>query len=115
MTPDEIRAAHPATYDAIVAIGEQRERQRVCQLLDFGAQGIDCALAHDAIRSGEPLTAELSARFFRDALRRRSIDDRQSECDAAAAAVADTRVTPPGDGRAAVADELERMMGGPRT
>ena len=74
-----LKASHRDLYDAVVEIGRTAERDRVCAHLELAAESGDNELAHTAILEGQEVTATISARHMRAAMRKNQIDLRQED------------------------------------
>src|SRR5690606_39031544 len=73
---------------AAVERGVKQERDRVLAHLQLGESSGDMATAVAAIRSGDGLTLELTARYQSAAMNRSDRNKRQGESDATATTVA---------------------------
>lgn len=83
MTLEELKAQHPAVYNAAVAEGTKQERDRVCAHLTLGEQSGDRKTAQEAIESGDGLTASIHAKYIAASWARRDVDAAQSDSDSA--------------------------------
>jgi ClpP class serine protease len=92
MTEEELRAQHPALYEAVFNKGKDAgctaERKRVIEHVDSFEVSGDQKTTFEAIKNGEPMTHALMLKHLAASKNRRDIDDRQSESDAAGAAAA---------------------------
>lgn len=84
---DNDARASAATLDATEARGVASERKRVLEHLELAEMSGDMAIALEAIRAGDPVTVMHSHRHLKAAENRADRRSRQSESDAATAAV----------------------------
>lgn len=109
MTLEELKAQHPALYQAVVELGVKQERDRVCAHLQGGemsgaaAGGLKIAL--EAIRAGGDLTQTASMQYLTAAHNKRDIEARNEDDDAVTEAT--KAVKPP---KKAV-DEMDKLQG----
>ncbi len=111
MTLDELKAKHPALYNAIrqeghdaasalteaaVTAATDAERDRVNAHLISGEASGDMKTALKAIEDGSAMTQKLQASYFAAGMNRRDTDDRQGDADDASSASDDA--TPPAAG-----------------
>jgi ClpP class serine protease len=98
MTKEELRAQHPALYEAVFnegkAQGGSDERKRVSDHLDAFEVSGDQKTAFDAIRAGDPMTHGLMLKHLAAGRNRKDVDDRQADSDTAGAKVAGTSGKP---------------------
>jgi hypothetical protein len=126
MTESELRAQHPDLFAALdkkseataatakadgLKEGAEQERKRCTDHLKVGAASGDVEAAHKAIASGATL-ADMQADYLAASMKRNAIAARQEETDTAGAAANGAKATENKSGRDAVADELEKLMGG---
>lgn len=90
MTLEELKAQHPAVYNAAVAEGTKQERDRVCAHLTLGEQSGDRKTALDAINAGEGLTATYQAKYMAASMNRRDTEATQNDSDEAGEALNNT-------------------------
>jgi ClpP class serine protease len=96
MTREQLKAAHPEVYAAIVAEGEAAgeargvagERDRVTAHLTMGEASGDMKTALSAIADGSGMTASLQAKYLAAGMNRSAIVARETEGAAAAAVTA---------------------------
>lgn len=84
---EELRAQHPELYTAAVAKGANDERDRVVSHLTMGEASGDMTTAVAAIKDGSGMTGALQAAYMAAGMKRGAISARQSESDAAGAAL----------------------------
>jgi ClpP class serine protease len=113
MTSEELKAAYPATFSAIHALGVAQERDRIRAHLKFGEQSGDMKTALTAVKDGSELTMELMATYLTSSKSRIETAAWQADSDAAGkvldgAAPATEAGRDLGD---EVADRIERHMG----
>ena len=83
MTPEELKAEHPALFKSVVELGVEQERDRVCAHLTGGemsgsaVSGLKIAL--EAIRAGSDLTQTASMRYLTAAHNKRDIEARDED------------------------------------
>jgi hypothetical protein len=92
MNEEELRAQHPALYEAIVAKGEAqgiaKERKRVNAHLKLGDSSGATKVARDAIASGASvLDEDIHAEYLSAGMKKNASVSRQSESETAGAAV----------------------------
>lgn len=83
MTPEDLRVQHRETYDAVMQLGVNQERDRVVAHVTMGETCGDMAIATEAIRSGDAMTQTLTARYLAAAVNRKDRSTRQDEAEAA--------------------------------
>lgn len=120
MTKDQLKAAHPELYAALieegreagkaegVKLGAAEERDRVKAHLTLGEASGDMKTALEAVASGEGLTAAVQAKYLAANMNRKAVDARQADSDAAAAA-ADKAVGSGGSTSGAAADPADQV------
>ena len=111
MTLDELKAKHPALYNAIrqeghdeasalteaaVTAATDAERDRVNAHLISGEAAGDMKTALKAIEEGSAMTQTLQASYFKASLNRQDSNDRQDDADDAASASGDADPANPG-------------------
>lgn len=113
MTKEELKAQHPELYAAIHAQGVSDERDRVCAHLTLGDSSGDMKTAIEAVTNGVEMTQTLTAKYLSAGMRRNEQTARQTESDAAGAAVAGVAPAPAAEdfGDRVVAS-LKKMNGG---
>jgi ClpP class serine protease len=118
MTKDEMKAQHPELFSAVLEDGKkagtESERKRVLDHLELGEASGDLKIARKAIETGATV-ADTQASYLAAHMRRDEQGKRQQDSEAAGEALAGaSRPDPKSDGgREAVANEVERLMGGP--
>jgi ClpP class serine protease len=70
----QLKTEHPAVYEAAVAIGRDKERDRVCAHLKMGAESGDMETAVTAITDGSDMTMTLTATYM-SAARNKALTD----------------------------------------
>jgi ClpP class serine protease len=127
MTEAELRAQHPELFAALdkkhetavasakadgIKEGTDTERKRVLGHIKLGDAAGDLKMAHDAIASGAS-TADVHDDYLAARMRRGAVENRQTETDTANAAADGAKAAEAKGARELVADEVERLMGGP--
>lgn len=86
MDLDTLKAEHPETYRAALAVGASEERDRVTAHLTLGQSSGDMDTAIKAVEDGSEMTATLQAKYMAAGMRAGAMEDREKESDEAAAA-----------------------------
>jgi hypothetical protein len=122
-----LRAQHPELFAALdkkhetavasakadgIKEGTDTERKRVLGHIKLGDAAGDLKMAHDAIASGAS-TADVHDDYLAARMRRGAVENRQTETDTANAAADGAKAAEAKGARELVADEVERLMGGP--
>lgn len=93
MDINELKAKHPATYQAAVEEGQNKERDRVGAHLTMGAASGDMKTAIAAVEDGSAMTATLQAKYMTAGMNRNDVSARQDDdADAGGADNADENV-----------------------
>lgn len=90
-----LKAQHPDLAEALRAEGVASERERVTAHLILADASGDTATAIEAIKAGSPVDQLVQAKHLAAAIKARDVSTRQSESDAAAAALDGAKTTTP--------------------
>ncbi|MDZ7922693.1 MAG: ATP-dependent Clp protease proteolytic subunit [Marinagarivorans sp.] len=93
-----LQAQHRAVYDAAVAVGVTKERDRVGAHLTAGTMSGDIETAINAAKDGTEMTQTLSIQYLMAAANRRDTQSRVSDDTSAAVGAAASGVATAGDG-----------------
>lgn len=107
----QLRAEHPSVYAAAVEAGVAQERDRVTAHLVMGEACGDVSIAVAAIRDGTGNTAAINARYLAAGMNRSSQAARQTDSDAAAAALDGAAVATADDTAEQVCRLVEQNLG----
>lgn len=110
-----LKAQHPETFEAAVAEGIAKERDRVSAHITLAEQTGANKLAFEAINSGSEMTQSIIAQYTAAGLAKATLSNRQTESDAVGSAVEGAvavEATATEDFTARVAAALEARMKG---
>ena len=79
MTPDELKAQHPDTYEAVLELGSTLERDRVEAHLTMGEASGDMTTAIGAINDGLQMTPKLQALYMAASMKKGHIEKRTAD------------------------------------
>ena len=79
MDIEQLRAEHPAVYQAAVNDGVNQERDRVNAHMNMGESCGDMSIAAKAIKDGAELTQTLTAEYLAAGMRKKASNDRADE------------------------------------
>lgn len=74
-----LQAQHPDVHEAVVKLGVDQERDRVCAHLISGEASGDMKTACEAIKDGSLMTATLQAKYMTAGMNRGDMQNRQSD------------------------------------
>lgn len=113
MTKEELKAQHPELYASVHAEGVTAERDRAGAHLALGEASGDMKTAIEAVLNGTEMTQTLTAKYLAAGMRRNEQAARQTESDAAGAAVSNLGSEPAAeDFGDKVAAAMKKMKGG---
>ena len=111
MNLEELKANHPEVYAQAVAAGVTQERGRVSAHLTLAEGSGDTATAIDAIKAGDAVTDEVTAKHHKAAMLRATQEARAGDDATAAAAAAAAAAPAPETDDEQVASLVEARLG----
>lgn len=79
MDLNELKAQHPAVYEAAVKVGIDQERDRVSAHLTMGEASGDMKTALEACADGSEMTAKIQATYMAAGMARKDVESRQAD------------------------------------